>query len=71
MAILDNAENSDIFGEEKELPFSWNPRGCLPYYDSKSSWDEEFQFEHQNLAVKIFTDMCCNSCSCKSESDHN
>lgn len=38
--------------------------------NSESAWDEEFKFEHQNLAVKIFTDICCNGCSCKSESDH-
>jgi hypothetical protein len=73
MAILDNLENSDIFGEDKkELPFSWNPQGCIwPYDNSESSWDKEIQFEHQNLAVKIFTDTCCNSCSHKSEFDHN
>ena len=38
---------------------------------SEFSWDKEFSFEHQNLAVKLFEDTCCNSCSCKSESDHN
>jgi hypothetical protein len=72
MGILDNLENSDIFGEEeKELPFFMNPRGCYADQNSESSWDQEFQFEHQNLAVKIFTDTCCSSCSHKSESDHN
>jgi len=72
MGILDNLENSDIFGEDKkELPFSWNPQGCIPHHNSESAWDQEFQFEHQNLAVKIFTDTCCNSCSHKLESDHN
>ena len=72
MGILDNLENSDIFGEEgKELPFSWNPQGCMPYYNSESTWDKELQFEHQNLAVKIFTETCCHGCSHKSESDHN
>jgi hypothetical protein len=72
MAILDNLESSDFFGEDKkELPFSWNPQGCYPNQNSESSWDEEFSFEHQNLTEKIFTDTCCNSCSCKSESNHN
>lgn len=72
VGILDNLESSDIFGEdEKELPFSWN-QPCYPTYkNSESAWDQEFQFEHQNLAVKIFTDTCCNGCSCKSDSDHN
>lgn len=38
---------------------------------SEFSWDKEFAFEHQNLAVKIFTETCCHGCSHKSESDHN
>jgi hypothetical protein len=25
---------------------------------------------HQSLAVKVFSDTCCNGCSCKSENDH-
>lgn len=24
----------------------------------------------ENLAVKIFTETCCNGCTCTSESDH-
>jgi len=36
----------------------------------ENAWDEEFQFEHQNLAVKIFSDTCCNGCSCKTSNDH-
>lgn len=36
----------------------------------ENAWDIEFQFEHQNLAVKVFSDTCCNGCSCKTESDH-
>jgi hypothetical protein len=72
MGILDNLENSDIFGEDKkELPFTWNQPCYSTHQNSESAWDQEFQFEHQNLAVKIFSDTCCNSCSHKSESDHN
>jgi hypothetical protein len=37
----------------------------------ESTWDEEFQFEHKNLAVQVFAETCCNGCSCKSSSDHN
>jgi hypothetical protein len=36
----------------------------------ENAWDIEFQFEHQNLAAKVFSDTCCNGCSCKTESDH-
>ena len=38
--------------------------------NSESIWDKEFKFEHQNLAVKIFTDICCESCTCKKEGNH-
>lgn len=26
--------------------------------------------ESENLAVKIFSEICCNGCMCTSESDH-
>jgi hypothetical protein len=29
-----------------------------------------FETESTSLAVKIFSDICCNGCSCKTESDH-
>lgn len=37
----------------------------------ESAWDEEFQFEHTNLAVKMFSETCCNGCSCQSSTDHD
>jgi hypothetical protein len=27
--------------------------------------------ENNGLALKIFSEFCCDSCSCKSESNHN
>jgi len=36
----------------------------------ESAWDKEFQFEHLNLAAKIFTETCCNGCSCQTSKDH-
>lgn len=36
----------------------------------ESAWDKEFSFEHTNLAAKIFSETCCNGCSCKVEEDH-
>lgn len=27
--------------------------------------------ESENLAVKIFSETCCNGCTCQSSSDHN
>jgi hypothetical protein len=37
----------------------------------ENAWNENFEFEHQNLSLKIFSDFCCNGCSCKTTSDHN
>jgi hypothetical protein len=43
----------------------------------ENAWDEEFYFESslykpeiESLAVKIFSETCCDGCSCKTESDH-
>ena len=71
MAILENLENSDFLGDSgKYLPF-FHRYPCYPDPMYDISENNGIQFEHQNLAVKIFTDTCCNSCSHKSESDHN
>jgi hypothetical protein len=44
----------------------------------ENAWDDDFQFEsstykpeHPNLAAKLFSEMCCNGCSCKTSSDHS
>ena len=29
-----------------------------------------FETESASLAIKVFSDMCCNGCSCQSGSDH-
>lgn len=36
----------------------------------ENSWDNNFQFEHTSLAVKVFTDTCCNGCLCQTPKDH-
>lgn len=43
----------------------------------ESAWENNFQFESssykqepENLAVKIFSETCCNGCTCKIEEDH-
>lgn len=38
--------------------------------NTESAWDEEFSFEHTSLAAKVFSDICCNGCSCQSPKDH-
>jgi hypothetical protein len=35
----------------------------------ENSWDKP-EPQYESLAMKIFSDFCCNGCSCKSESDH-
>lgn len=42
MGILDNLENSDLFGDnDQELPFLWPKQGCIPIHI-----DKELQYEH-------------------------
>jgi len=43
----------------------------------ENAWDDNFEFENSsykpeypNLAVKIFSETCCNGCSCKTSNDH-
>jgi hypothetical protein len=41
--------------------------GILDNFES-AIWNAESQ--NDGLALKIFSETCCNGCSCKSESDH-
>jgi hypothetical protein len=36
----------------------------------ESAWDKEFSFEHTSLSVKLFSETCCNGCSCQTSKDH-
>lgn len=41
----------------------------------ENSWEmdsssKNLGMESENLMAKIFSDMCCNSCTCKSAKDH-
>ena len=31
----------------------------------------EYESESSSLAIKIFSDSCCNGCTCQTSSDHN
>ena len=33
-----------------------------------ANWNDNV--ENDGLAIKIFSDYCCNGCSCKTESNH-
>jgi hypothetical protein len=46
------------------------PMGILDNLEnSEFAWDEEWQTESSGL-IKIYSDTCCNGCTCKSEQDH-
>lgn len=43
----------------------------------ENAWDDNFEFESssytkepENLAVKLFSEICCEGCSCMTENDH-
>jgi hypothetical protein len=42
--------------------------GILDNLES-AMWNEKPQ--NDGLALKIFSETCCNGCSCKSENDHH
>ena len=49
-----------------EYPDSWvrqRPKGYEPKF-------EEGSVVNDGLALKVFQNFCCESCSCKSENDH-
>jgi hypothetical protein len=46
------------------------PMGILDNLEnSEFAWDEEWQTESSGI-IKIYSDTCCNGCTCKSEKDH-
>lgn len=69
MGILDNLENS----WEIEKPEPVNPQfesSHMPVTDNmgrETFWEDIGRPEYENLAVKIFSETVCESCSCKNE----
>jgi hypothetical protein len=43
------------------------PMSILDNLENSIDFDRE---SHQSLAVKVFSDTCCEGCSCKTENDH-
>ena len=43
------------------------PMSILDNLENSIDFDRE---SHQSLAVKVFSDTCCNGCSCKTDNDH-
>jgi len=68
MGILDNLENSwdiEVRPEPSNPQYESSPFPLTDNMGRNQFWQEE-----PNLAVKLFSDTCCNGCSCKTESDH-
>jgi hypothetical protein len=43
----------------------------MPFLENfESHLDKYIRAENDGLALKIFSDFCCDGCSCKSEQDH-
>jgi hypothetical protein len=56
-----------------EYPDSWDrqkPKGYEPDINIARLQDGEPIILNDGLALKVFQDFCCESCSCKSENDH-
>jgi hypothetical protein len=56
-----------------EYPEPWSrqtPKGYEPSISIARLQDGEPIILNDGLALKVFQEFCCESCSCKSESDH-
>lgn len=56
-----------------EFPESWSrqtPKGYEPNVGIARLQDGEPIILNDGLALKVFQEFCCESCSCKSENDH-
>jgi hypothetical protein len=56
-----------------EYPEPWSrqtPKGYQPNVGIAKLQDGEPIILNDGLALKVFQEFCCESCSCKSENDH-
>jgi hypothetical protein len=68
MGILENFENAwDIdFQEEPKVPeFESKPMPVTDNMGRENFWEDLGRPEHENLAVKLFSENVCSNCSCK------
>ena len=68
MGILDNLENSWELDPEQNL--DWCKSGVpefesTPMVETDAMGRDKFWKEEPNLAVKLFSETCCEGCSCK------
>jgi hypothetical protein len=63
MGILDNFENAwDI-----DFQFESKPMSETDAMGKEKFWEDLGRPEETSLAVKLFSETCCDNCSCKSE----
>lgn len=73
MGILENFENAwdiEVRPEPQNPKFESSPMPITDNMGREVFWEDMGRPEEPNLAVKIFSDLCCNGCSCKSEAEH-
>jgi hypothetical protein len=63
MGVLDNLENA----WDEEFSFESKPIPTTDNMGRETFWEDLGRPEDQSLAVKLFSEMCCTNCSCKSE----
>jgi hypothetical protein len=68
MGILENLENAwDIESnpETQSPKFESEPMPVTDNMGREKFWEDLGRPEHENLAVKFFSETCCENCSCK------
>jgi len=61
MGFLENLENS----LNDDFNFESKPIAETDSMGREKFWEDLGRPEHENLAVKIFSETCCQNCSCK------
>ena len=61
MGFLENLENS----LNDDFQFESKPIQETDSMGREKFWEDLGRPEHENLAVKIFSETCCENCSCK------
>jgi hypothetical protein len=70
MGILDNLENSwdiEVRPEPGNPKFESSPFPVTDNMGREVFWEDMGRPEEPNLAVKLFSEICCTGCSCKNE----
>ncbi len=66
MGFLDNLENSShLESWARQKPKGYEVENSIARLEDGVSI-----IPNDGLAIKLFSEFCCDSCSCKSESDH-